>query len=850
MMKKIVIGIVAHVDAGKTTLSEALLYKSGNIRELGRVDKQNSFLDNNQIERERGITIFSKQAEMIWGNTQITLLDTPGHIDFSTEMERTLQVLDYAVLVISGADGVQGHTLTLWHLLEHYQIPVFLFVNKMDQDGTNEHKLLTELKECLDENCVCFNKDTSEEFYEAVAMCEEEACEQFLENGEIEKKKIKTMIAQRKLFPCIFGSALKLNKIDTLLEYMDKYTISRNYLKEFGAKVFKITRDENKNRLTHLKITGGALKVKELLGEEKVNQIRIYSGEKYTTVNEALAGSICAVTGLAKSYAGEGFGIEQESSKTILEPVLTYQIKLEQTSDAATILPKLRQLEEEDPKLHIIWNEQLQEIQAQVMGEVQIEILKRVIEERYGEKVEFGTGNIVYKETIAAAVEGVGHYEPLRHYAEVHLLLEPSERGTGITISSDCSEDLLDRNWQRLILTHIAEREHKGVLTGGAITDIKITLKSGRAHLKHTEGGDFRQAVYRAIRQGLMQAKTILLEPYYTYRLELPRELLGKAMSDIEQMQGTFETTQNETAMVVLEGNAPVITMRDYQKEVTSYSKGNGKLFCTLQGYKPCHNTEEIVANSSYDALKDKENPSGSIFCAHGAGFYVPWDEVKDSMHLPSCIKEQTEEKTQIRKTGVAENWITLEEIELILEKSVNANKKEKNKLYQRSKEAKERMTAPVFKTAIKRSDEKYLLVDGYNIIFAWEELKELAKENIDGARGRLMDILCNYQAIKKYNLILVFDAYRVQGHQTEIMDYHNIHIVYTKEAETADQYIEKFAHENGRKYNVTVATSDGLEQIIIRGQGCYLISARELEEEVKRANTEIMELAQKLLIK
>jgi len=841
-MKKIVAGIVAHVDSGKTTLSEAMLYKSGCIRELGRVDKQNSFLDNNQIERERGITIFSKQAEIIWGETKITLLDTPGHVDFSAEMERTLQVLDYAVLVISGADGVQGHTVTLWRLLEHYQIPVFLFVNKMDQNKMSKDSLLIEIKKSLNENCINFMQDTSAEFYEAVAMCEEEALEQFLENEKIEHKKIQELIAKRNIFPCIFGSALKLDGIDTFLQCLDEYTMSKNYPKEFGAKVFKITRDENKNRLTHMKITGGTLKVKTVLDEEKVNQVRIYSGEKYETVNEALTGSVCVVTGLTKSYTGEGFGIENESEKSVLEPVLTYQIKLPETCDAAVMISKLRQLEEEEPKLHIVWNEELQEIQAQVMGEVQIEILKKMIEERYGEAVEFGTGSIVYKETIANTVEGVGHYEPLRHYAEVHLLLEPAERGSGITIISDCSEDMLDRNWKRLILTHIAEREHRGVLTGGAITDIKITLKSGKAHLKHTEGGDFRQAVYRAIRQGLMQAKTVLLEPYYDYRLEIPKEMLGRAMSDIEKMQGTFETFQKEDAMVLLKGSVPVITMRDYQKEVISYSKGSGKLLCTLKGYEPCHNAKEIVESIGYDALRDEANPSGSIFCAHGAGFYVPWNEVKNHMHLPSCIKEKVREEVKSIEPRTEERWITIEEIDAILEKSVYANKGEKNKLYQKSKEAKERITVPALNIEKRKPGEKYLLVDGYNIVFAWEELKELAKVSIDGARGRLMDILCNYQAITKYNLMIVFDAYRVQGHQTEIMDYHNIHIVYTKEAETADQYIEKFAHENGRKYDVTVATSDGLEQIIIRGQGCALISARELEEEVKRANQEILE--------
>lgn len=840
-MKKIVAGIVAHVDSGKTTLSEAILYKSGSIRKLGRVDKRDAFLDTNQMERERGITIFSKQAQVSWENTEITLLDTPGHVDFAAEMERTLQVLDYAILVISGADGVQGHTETLWKLLERYQIPVFLFVNKMDQEGTDRERLMAEIKEQLEENCVCFTEAATEEFYESVAMSGEEALEQFLAEGKVSGETIQEYIQSRKLFPCVFGSALKLEGVEELLDMIDRYAKQRTYPAEFGAKVFKITRDGNQ-RLTHLKVTGGALKVRDLLDGEKVSQIRIYAGEKYETADEVQAGSICSVTGLSESYSGEGFGYKNSEDETLLEPVMTYRLETEEDYDAALLLPKLRQLEEEEPKLHVTWKEELREIQVQVMGEVQLEILKRLIEERFGVKVSFGAGNIVYKETIANTVEGVGHYEPLRHYAEVHLLMEPGERGSGLVFKTDCSEDILDKNWQRLILTHLGEREHPGVLTGSAITDMKITLKSGKAHLKHTEGGDFRQAVYRGIRQGLMQAESVLLEPCYSYRLEVPTEQLGRAIHDIEQMHGSFEPPEQGKELTILKGSVPVAALGDYQREVTAYTRGKGRLSCTLEGYRACHNTEEVVEQIGYDAERDEANPSGSVFCSHGAGFYVPWKEVPKHMHLPSCLKKDTViEEVRPRSVGVTKEWMTTEEVDAIIEKSVSANKREKQGWERKQLPPRERITKP---SAPKKQEKKeeYLLVDGYNIIFAWEELRELAKVTIDGARGRLMDILCNYQGIRKCNLIVVFDAYRVQGHPTEISDYHNIHVVFTKEAETADQYIEKFAHENGKKYDVTVATSDGLEQIIIRGQGCRLISARELEEEIARKSKEILE--------
>lgn len=846
-MKKVVIGILAHVDAGKTTLSEAILYHSGSIRKMGRVDNQDAFLDNYELERERGITIFSKQAEVKIGDLEVTLLDTPGHVDFSAEMERTLQVLDYAVLVISGADGVQGHTQTLWRLLKQYEIPVFLFINKMDQPGTEKEALLSELREKLSEGCIDFSKEASESFYDEVAMCKEEVMEQFLETGCVEADEIRTLIRERLVFPCFFGSALKEQGIEAFLEGLVTYTAVPSYPSAFGARVFKIARDEQGNRLTYLKITGGSLKVKTVLNhqQEKVNQIRIYSGEKYTTVNEVQAGAVCAVTGLNATYPGEGIGIESGVSVPLLEPVLTYQIELPEGMDAAVVLPKLRQLEEEEPQLHIVWEEQLQEIRVQVMGEVQIEILKYLVKERFGIDIEFGTGSIVYKETIQNVVEGVGHFEPLRHYAEVHLRMEPGEPGSGLVFSTECSEDVLSRNWQRLILTHLEEKEHKGVLTGAPITDMKITLTAGRAHQKHTEGGDFRQATYRAVRQGLKQAESVLLEPYYTFHLEVPEGSIGRAMTDLERMHAAFEAPELQNGTAVLTGSAPVALIQDYPKEVTAYTRGEGKMFCSLQGYGICHNAEEVIAEKCYDSEADLENPTGSVFCAHGAGFVVGWEQVKDYMHLESTLEEAAPGSEGRLKGPQAvteyeeEMWIDTEEIDEILARTYGANKKDKNTFAKNgfAKKRKPSETAPVTRSYVpKKSGEEYLLVDGYNVIYAWEELKELAKDNLDGARGKLMDILCNYQGIRKCHLIVVFDAYRVKGHAAEITDYHNIHVVFTAEAETADQYIEKFAHENGKKYRVTVATSDGLEQIIIRGQDCLLLSARELKEEIENA--------------
>lgn len=842
-MGKIVVGILAHVDAGKTTLSEGMLYTAGAIRTMGRVDNRDAFLDTYALERERGITIFSKQAVFSLGTTQVTLLDTPGHVDFSPEMERTLQVLDYAILVISGADGVQGHTRTLWNLLRRYEIPTFVFVNKMDQAGTDAEVLLQELKTVLEEGCVNFSAKRDAAFYEEAAVCSEDALEEFLDTGRLKDETIQELFLERQLFPCFFGSALRLEGVKEFLEQMQELIKVPEYPDTFGAKVFKIARDEAGNRLTYLKITGGSLKVKAVIEGQKVNQIRIYSGEKYEAVNEVEAGSICAVTGLSDTYPGEGLGAEQGTYLPVLEPVLNYQVIPTEGDDPILLLPKLRELEEEEPQLHIVWEEALQEIHVQLMGEVQLEVLKTLIYERFGVEVEFGQGNILYKETIQNTVEGVGHFEPLRHYAEVHLLLEPGEPGSGVQCMSVCSEDLLDRNWQRLILTHLMETEHRGVLTGAPITDIRITLVSGKAHLKHTEGGDFRQAVYRAVRQGLKQAESVLLEPYYEYRLELPSENVGRAMTDIERMHGTFGLPQTEADRTILTGMAPVSTMRDYQKEVHAYTRGNGTLQCTLKGYAPCHNTEEVLAATGYDSERDTLHPTGSVFCAHGAGFLVPWYEVKEYMHLPSIMQEKPSDSSEEKQTAYrvpeeTDAWIDTEEVDRIIAQSVSANKKQKTLPKKKVPEYYKSTSKPK-KQEVR---EEYLLVDGYNVIFAWEDLKDLAQVSIDGARGKLLDVLCDYQGMKKCNLIVVFDAYRVQGHKTEISTYHNIHVVFTKEAETADQYIEKFAHENGKKYNVTVATSDGLEQIIIRGQGCRLLSARELKDEIERTKKTLFE--------
>lgn len=856
-MKKLVIGILAHVDAGKTTLSEGLLYLSGKIRKLGRVDHRDAYLDTFELERERGITIFSKQAVLNMGDTQVTLLDTPGHVDFSAEMERTLQVLDYGILVINGADGVQGHTMTLWRLLARYGIPTFLFVNKMDQEGTDRAALLAELKKRLDDNCIDFDEtQNQEEFMENLSMCDETLLEKYLEQGELDREDITDLICTRKVFPCYFGSALKLEGVEEFIKGVEKYTASPAYNVDFGAKVYKIARDEQGNRLTYMKITGGSLKVKSLLTnrsprysaeeeiwEEKADQIRIYSGAKYEMIKEAEAGTVCAVTGLTKTYPGQGLGWEEESELPVLEPVLNYQIQLPLDCDVHQMLKKLKELEEEEPQLHIVWDEQLQEIHAMLMGEVQIDILKHLIWERFHVAVEFGVGSIVYKETIAEPVEGVGHFEPLRHYAEVHLMLEPGEPGSGLQFFTACSEDVLDKNWQRLILTHLEEKEHKGVLTGSPITDMQITLLTGRAHLKHTEGGDFRQATYRAIRQGLKKAKSILLEPYYEFRLELPGETIGRAMADIQKMQGNFLPPETEEEMTILRGTAPVSKMRDYQRDVVSYTKGRGRLFCSLKGYAPCQEQEEVVAAIGYDSERDLENPTGSVFCAHGAGFVVPWNEVEDYMHLEGADRggvsgEEEETPAYIPpRSAYAGSYEDDKELQEIFERTFGPVKEKRAMTGKRTISS---QPSHSYYTPKKKSGEEYLLVDGYNVIFAWEDLRELAEANLHAAQDKLMDILSNYQGYKKCTLILVFDAYKVEGHQEEVLKYHNIYVVYTKEAETADQYIEKTVHKIGRQNQVTVATSDRLEQIIIMGQGAQRISAKGLREEIEETNRQL----------
>ncbi len=848
------------MDAGKTTLSERILYLTGKIREPGRVDLGNTYLDTYELERSRGITIFSKQAVFLLGDFSVTLLDTPGHVDFSAEMERALQVLDYAVLVVSGADGVQGHTKTLWRLLKRYQIPCFVFVNKMDQEGTDREGLLSELQSSLDENCLDFGIGTGE-LLESLAMCEERLLESYLEQGTLEKKEIRRLVRERKVFPCYFGSALKGDGVERFLEGLGDLMEEHSTPGEFGAKVFKISRDGQGNRLTHMKITGGSLKVKESLAgkePEKVNQIRIYSGARFEAVKEAFPGMVCAVTGPMATYPGQGIGREKESGLPVLEPVLNYRIRLPEGCDVVKMLGSLRQLEEEEPQLHISWNEVLQEIHAQVMGEVQIDIIKNQIRERFGVEVEFGTGNIVYKETVLRAVEGVGHFEPLRHYAEVHLLLEPAEPGSGIQLASSCSEDVLDRNWQRLIMAHLEEKIHRGVLTGAELTDVKITLLCGRAHTKHTEGGDFRQATYRAVRQGLREAGCRLLEPYYAFRLEVPVANVGRAMSDLERMQGTFEPPQPEGDMAVLTGSVPVSEMRDYQQEVTRYTRGQGRLACSLKGYEPCHNEEEVVAEAGYDPEADLDNPTGSVFCSHGAGFVVPWNQVKDYMHLEGLAlaapegdrQDSKKEERPAKSPGGGAFGAEDKELKEIFARTYGEPKRKRNYMegprqvtYGNAGE-KERVSRQQQEKPIQ---EEYLLVDGYNIIYAWEELRDLARETIDGARHQLMDTLCNYQAFSQCILIVVFDAYKVAGNMGCAADYHNIHVVYTKEAETADQYIEKFAYRMGKNARVTVATSDGLEQLIIRGAGCRLMSARDLKEDVERTKQRIREEQEKL---
>ena len=851
--KQIVLGILAHVDSGKTTLSEAMLYRAGVTRRLGRVDHKDAFLDTDALEKARGITIFSKQALLTAGDTDITLLDTPGHVDFSTETERTLQVLDYAVLVVSGTDGVQSHTETLWRLLRRYHVPTFVFVNKMDLPGMERQELLAQLNRRLGEGFVDFGAEQADRD-EALALCDENLMDRMLDAGQLQDADLIPAIARRHVFPCWFGAALKLEGVDALLDGLDRYTRPAPALEAFGAKVFKVSQDEQGARLTWLRVTGGDLKVKaQLTGEadgepwaEKANQLRLYSGAKYTLAEAIGPGQVCAVTGLTKARPGEGLGAERDSDLPVLEPVLSYQVLLPEGADVHAALGKLHRLEEEEPQLHVVWNEALGEIHVQLMGEIQLEVLRSLLAERFGLEVEFGPGGILYKETITEPMEGVGHYEPLRHYAEVHLKLEPLPRGSGMQFAADCREEVLDKNWQRLVLTHLEEKQHLGVLTGSPLTDVKITLIAGRAHLKHTEGGDFRQATYRAVRQGLMLAKSQLLEPWYAFRLEVPAENIGRAMSDIQRMEGTFDPPESGEETAVLTGFAPVSTMRSYSMEVVSYTRGRGHLSLTLDGYRPCHNAQEVIAAIGYEPEHDLDNPADSVFCAHGAGFVVPWDQVRSHMHVDSGWGKSTrpEQEAAVPQRRAMAYRATLEEdAELlkIFERTYGPIKRDPLAAF-RPVQKRER---PDFAAEQWEIAPEYLLVDGYNIIFAWDELNALSKESLDAARHKLMDILCNYQGFQKCVLILVFDAYRVPGSPGSIEQYHNIHVVYTKEAETADMFIERVTHEIGRNRRVRVATSDGMEQIIILGHGALRVSARMFHEEVQNVEKQIRALVQ-----
>ena len=891
-MKKLVVGILAHVDSGKTTLSEAMLYTAGKIRKLGRVDHKDAYLDTDAQERERGITIFSKQAVFTYDGMEITLLDTPGHVDFSAEMERTLQVLDYAILVINGMDGVQSHTDTLWKLLKRYEIPTFIFVNKMDMDGADKDAVFQNIRKKLDGDCVDFSSGDRDE---QIAMADERLLDTYLDSGMVETEDIIEAILDRKIFPCFWGSALKLSGVQELLDAMNAYMVMPAYNTEFGGRVFKISRDAKGERLTYMKVTGGNLKCREQIEgtDGKVNQIRIYSGARYETVEEAPAGTVCAVTGLGETSAGQGVGCEQENVFAGLEPVLSYKVSYPEDKDAVVVLRDIRQLEEEEPELHVEFAQETREIFVKVMGQVQLQVLTQIIKDRFGYLISFGMGRIIYKETLAEPVMGVGHFEPLRHYAEVHLLMEPLEPGSGMQFDTICSEDVLDKNWQRLILTHLEEKEYRGVLTGAPITDMKITVTAGRAHQKHTEGGDFRQATYRAVRQGLMMGECRLLEPVYAFRLEIPTEMTGRAMNDITRMHGRFAQPEIEGEMSILTGTAPVATMQEYQQDVTAYTRGQGKLSCTLQGYEPCHNEDEVLAASTYDPELDMANPASSVFCAHGAGYIVDWYDVYDMMHvkedpgfalagmedvLRNITSEPTEADEDNRKRmarerqGAGAPVYDEKELEDIFVRTYGSNSRE-NAAYNKagfnrynksvseadwyvkkaaehgkSKTTGAQTPAVGLKTADtgiarpgayrkQKGEIEYLLVDGYNVIFAWDDLKALAAVNIDSARDKLIDIMSNYQGYVGCELILVFDAYKVKQNPGSITKHGNIHVVYTKEAETADMYIEKTTHELGRKYKVTVASSDGLEQLIIMGQGALRMSSRGLREEVERVN-------------
>lgn len=852
--RSIVLGVLAHVDSGKTTLSEAMLYRAGVIRKLGRVDHRDAFLDTDALERARGITIFSKQALLDAGQTHITLLDTPGHVDFSAEAERTLQVLDYAVLVISGPGGVQSHTETLWQLLRRYRIPTFVFVNKMDLPGPTRAELLEQLNCRLGEGFVDFGADPAARD-EALALCDERLMDAWLEQGALEDGQILPAIARRHVFPCWFGSALRLDGVDPLLEGLDRFTRPAPALSAFGAAVFKVSQDEQGARLTWLRVTGGELKVKDLLsGEgpegpwaEKANQLRLYSGTKYTLAERVGPGQVCAVTGLTQCRPGQGLGAQRDSEPPALEPVLSYQVLLPEGADAHAALDKLRRLEQEDPQLHVVWNETLGQIHLQLMGEIQLEVLRTLLAQRFGLEVSFGPGGILYKETITEPIEGVGHYEPLRHYAEVHLKLEPLPPGSGMQYAADCREEVLDKNWQRLVLTHLEEKQHLGVLTGAPLTDMKITLIAGKAHLKHTEGGDFRQATYRAVRQGLMMGKSQLLEPWYSFRLEVPAENIGRAITDIQRREGTFDPPETGLETAVLTGTAPVATLRDYPVELAGYTHGRGRISLTPVGYRPCHNAAQVIAESGYQPQHDLDNPADSVFCAHGAGFVVSWADVRSHMHVDSGwgkSQRPADAAPAPSPRRAAAYRATLEEdaeLMKIFERTYGPIKRDPLAAFRPVKKTER----PDFAAQSWTIAPEYLLVDGYNLIFAWEELSALAKQSLDAARTRLADILCNYQGYKKCVVILVFDAYRVPGSPGAIEQYHNIHIVYTKEAETADMYIERVTHEIGKQRRVRVVTSDGAEQIIILGHGALRVSSRLFQQEVEEVEREIRALLQ-----
>ena len=827
-MKKIIAGILAHVDAGKTTLAEAMLYRTGKLRKIGRVDHGDTALDTHALERERGITIFASQAVFSTDKMEVTLLDTPGHVDFSSETERTLGVLDYAILVISGLDGVQSHTLTLWKLLRLYGVPTFVFVTKMDFARKSREEIIENLNSELDGEFVDFGDEAA--MSEGLALCSESMMEKYLGGETIDEREIAEAIKLRQVFPCFFGSGLKLDGIDEFIDALEKYTIQPEYSEAFGAKVFKISHDPQGVRLTHIKVTGGSIKVREMIGDEKISGIRIYSGAKFTTADEGKSGEICALTGLDKTHNGQGLGFESAWERPTLEPVMNYRVVLPDGCDADTILPKLRELEEEDPQLHVTWNSHLKEIHVGLMGDVQAEILKSIVAERFGVKIDIDSGRVMYKETIENKVEGIGHYEPLRHYAEVHLIMEPLPRGSGLVFRTDCSEDTLDRNWQRLILMHLGEKQHLGVLTGSPITDMRITLAAGRAHIKHTEGGDFRQATYRAVRQGLMQAKSKLLEPYFSFRLEVPSEQIGRAINDIRMRSGSFDSPEESGGISVLRGRAPVTELNGYASEVAAYTGGRGRLYCESAGYDDCHNAEKVIAELAYDPEADLENTPDSVFCAHGGGFGVKWNKVGEYMHLESCLEKEKPYTPPVNRRNL---HIDDKELEAIMEREFG---KPKYELY-RPTAKKNDGNQTDFEMTERKS---YVLVDGYNVIFAWDELKSLADTDLGAARERLMEILCNYSAYTKNNVVLVFDAYKVPGNTGERFDFHNIHVVYTKERELGDVYIEKLISEIGKNDRVRVVTSDNLIQLSAVRFGVLRMSAAEFEREVDSVHAKI----------